>query len=293
MAYGKKPSPLKLFGSRRRKREQRAANRAFDQQMQAYSDFDVSQNLYADFQNVYAGAENVYAGAENVYADAQNVYAGAENVYEGMENMYEDIRIDTTAAELAGSQFAQSQADQLAALGASAGGSGFGALTTTMGRQAAQQAAANTADVRRQAIERERLIAGEASRIQSAERAGAAAQQQMILSGADAQQQMMLAGADRQQQMILGGADAQQQMILGGAAQQQQMIFGGAADAFNRELAREQEMLGFAAGRKTAADQARLQNTQMWMNLAGSVAQTAGNIATAGTSSIAGAALGM
>ena len=32
MAYGKKASPLKLFGSRRRKREQTQANAAFDQQ---------------------------------------------------------------------------------------------------------------------------------------------------------------------------------------------------------------------------------------------------------------------
>jgi len=229
MAYGKKSSPLKLFGSRRRKREQTQANTAFNQQMQEYQNFDVGQNIYSNF---------------------KNPYAGAVNVYEGMENMYEDLRIDTTAAELAGSQFAQSQADQLAALGASAGGSGFGALTTSLSRQAAQQSAANTADVRRQGIQREQLIAGEASRLQTQERAGAA---------------------------------EQQQLIMGGEEYAQTMRFQGASDALTRQLGKEQELLGMAAGRKTAADQARQANTQMWMNLGGQIASAAlGNVGELG-----------
>tara|TARA_R100000808_G_scaffold22514_1_gene49001 strand:- start:5988 stop:6941 length:954 start_codon:yes stop_codon:yes gene_type:complete len=235
MAYGKKASPLKLFGSRRRKREQRQANAAFNAQMAAYGAMDVGQNVYADFQNVYAGAENVYADAKNVY--------------EGMENTFEDLRIDTTAAELAGAQFAQSQADQLAALGGGAGGSGFGALTTTMSRQAAQQSAANTADIRQQAIENERLARGEASKIQTLERTG----------------------AEKQQQMILSGADMQQQLILGGEQYAQTLQFQGASDALGRQISQQETMLGIAAGRKEAADLARQQNTQMWMNLAGDV----------------------
>ena len=225
MAYGKKASPLKLFGSRRRKREQRRANAAFNEQMQQYADFDVSQNVYADF---------------------QNPYADAENVFEGMENKFEDLRIDTTAAELAGSQFAQSQADQLAALGGAAGGSGFGALTTSLSRQAAQQSAANTADIRQQAIENEKLKAGEASRIQTLERQGAA---------------------------------NVQQMIMGGEQFAQQMRFQGASDALGRQISQQETMLGMAASRKQAADQARQANTQMWMGLAGSVVEAAGSIA--------------
>ena len=225
MAYGKKASPLKLFGSRRRKREQRRANAAFNEQMQQYADFDVSQNVYADF---------------------QNPYADAENVFEGMENKFEDLRIDTTAAELAGSQFAQSQADQLAALGGAAGGSGFGALTTSLSRQAAQQSAANTADIRQQAIENEKLKAGEASKIQTLERQGAA---------------------------------NVQQMIMGGEQFAQQMRFQGASDALGRQISQQETMLGMAASRKQAADQARQANTQMWMGLAGSVVEAAGSIA--------------
>lgn len=56
MSYGKQ-SPFKLFGSRRRKREQREAKRALDQQMQAYRNFNVSENIYEDAAQAYSDAE--------------------------------------------------------------------------------------------------------------------------------------------------------------------------------------------------------------------------------------------
>ena len=241
MAIGKQ-SPFKLFGSRRRKREQQAATEAFNTQISGYQNLDVGRNIYGDYQNVYA--------------DAQNVYADAQNVYEGMENPFEDLRVDTTGVELGGQQFAQSQADQLAALGGGVGGSGFGALTSSMSRQAAQQAAGTQANIAGQLRQNEMARATGAANIQQAERAGAAAQQQMILSGAAQQQQLVLSGAD----------------------QQQQMIYGGEQSAFDRELTQQQELLAMAAGRKTAADEARANNTQMWMGLVGDVISTAGQI---------------
>ena len=255
MAIGKQ-SPFKLFGSRRRKKEQDAATEAFNTQMSGYQNFDVSRNIYDNYQNVYA--------------DAQNVYAGAENVYEGMENTFEELKVDTTGAELGGQQFAQSQADQLAALGGGFGGSGFGALTSTMSRQAAQQAAGTQANIAGQLRQNEMARATGAANIQQTERAGAAAQQQMILSG-----------AAQQQQLVLGGAD-----------QQQQMIYGGEQSAFDRELTQQQELLAMAAGRKTAADQARAANTEMWMGLAGDIIGAGATIATAGGDSLVGTALG-
>ena len=241
MAIGKQ-SPFKLFGSRRRKREQQAATEAFNTQISGYQNLDVGRNIYGDYQNVYA--------------DAQNVYADAQNVYEGMENPFEDLRVDTTGVELGGQQFAQSQADQLAALGGGVGGSGFGALTSSMSRQAAQQAAGTQANIAGQLRQNEMARATGAANIQQAERAGAADLQQMILSGADLQQQLILSGAD----------------------QQQQMIYGGEQSAFDRELTQQQELLAMAAGRKTAADEARANNTQMWMGLVGDVISTAGQI---------------
>tara|TARA_R100000734_G_C3291477_1_gene83261 strand:- start:75 stop:818 length:744 start_codon:yes stop_codon:yes gene_type:complete len=245
MAIGKQ-SPFKLFGSRRRKREQQAATDAFNTQMSSYQNLDVGRNIYGDYQNVYA--------------DAKNVYADAKNVYEGMENPFEDLKVDTTGVELSNQQFAQSQADQLAALGGGVGGSGFGALTSTMSRQAAQQAANTQADIAQRLDRNEMAKATGAANIQQAERAGADAQQQMILSGADQQQQLVLSGAD----------------------QQQQMIYGGEQSGFDREFTQQQELLAMAAGRKTAADEARANNTQMWMGLVGDVISAGGQIASAG-----------
>ena len=234
MAIGKQ-SPFKIFGSRRRKEEQDKANQEFNTQMSDYQNFDVGSNIYGNYQNVYA--------------DAQNVYAGAENVFEGMENTFEDLRVDTTGAELGGQQFAQSQADQLAALGGGVSGAGFGALTSTMSRQAAQQAAGTQANIAGQVRQNEMARATGAANIQQAERSGAAAEQQrLMLSGADTAQQMQFAGAE---------------------------------NAFNRQFSQQQELLAMAAGRKTAADQARAQNTQMWMGLAGDIIGAGTTIATA------------
>jgi hypothetical protein len=246
MAIGKQ-SPFKMFGGRRRRRqEQRDATADFQSQLKSYKNLNVGENTYKDYKNVYEGA--------------QNVYADAKNVYEGMDNTFEELKVDTTGAELGGAQFAQSQADTLAALGGGVGGSGFGALTSTMGRQAAQQAAATQSNIAGQVNRNEMARATGAANIQSAERAGAAAQQQMIL----------------------GGEERLQGLVLGGEAQAQEMRFAGADQAFNRNIIKEQEMLGMAAGRKTAADQARAANTQMWMGLAGNAVGLVGGFLTGG-----------
>ena len=250
MAIGKQ-SPFKLFSSRRQVREEAAADREFKNQLRNYKSSNVGQNIYS--------------GYENVYADAQNVYADARNVYEGMENPFEELRVDTTGAELGGAQFAQSQADTLAALGGGVGGSGFGALTSTMGRQAAQQAAATQANIAGQLNRNEMARATGAANIQAAERAGAAAQQQMIL----------------------GGEERLQGLVLGGEAEAQRMRFAGAEQGLNRSITRQQELLGMAAGRKTAADQARAANAQMWMGLAGNAIGAVGSLyAGAGTAAM-------
>jgi len=249
MAIGKQ-SPFKMFGWRRRQ-EQVDATADFQDQMKSYKNLNVGKNTYKGYKNVYEGA--------------QNVYADAKNVYEGMDNTFEELRVDTTGAELGGAQFAQSQADTLAALGGGVGGSGFGALTSTMGRQAAQQAASTQANIAGQVNKNEMARATGAANIQTAERAGAAAQQQMIL----------------------GGEERLQGLVLGGEGQAQQMRFAGADQGFNRNITKQQELLGMAAGRKTAADQARAANTQMWMGLAGDAIGAVGSLyAGAGTAAM-------
>ena len=72
-----------------------------------------------------------------------------------------------------------------------------------------------------------------------------------------------------------------QRMAAQGAIQQQQMVMGGEEAALGRKLSFQETQLGMAAERKAAADQARQQNTQMWMQLAGSGLQAAGSVAAA------------
>ena len=240
MALGK-TTPLHFGkGRRRRKEEQRKAKAAFGDQMSAYEGFDAGKNVFANTQNVYEGAENVFAGAENKFSN--------------LENTFEDLSIDTTGAELAGAQFAQSQADTLNAVGQGVGGSGFGALTSSSARQAAQQAASTRADINRQAQSNQMAQAQGASNVQMAEAQGAANVQNMQMQGAAQQQQLILSGADQAQQMRLQGAES----------------------ALGRELSKQENLLGMAAGRKQAADDARTQNTQMWMQLGGQVLSAGG-----------------
>ena len=222
MALGK-TTPLHFSQARERRiAEQREARREFNTQMDNYKNFDVGRNFYGNL---------------------ENVYEGMENVYEGMQNPFEEARSVSTAAErLAGEQFAQSQRDTMASLGAAAGGSGFGALATAAGRSAQEQAAATRASIsqRQDAVNMQRMQ-GEAAR----------------------------------QQAVLAGRESVQRAQLDAAAQNQLLKAQGAESALQRELSKQQDLLGMAAGRKEAADQARQQNTQMWMSLAGDLAGTA------------------
>jgi len=72
-----------------------------------------------------------------------------------------------------------------------------------------------------------------------------------------------------------------QRMAAQGAAQQQQLVMGGAEAAMGRKQSFQETQLGMAAERKAAADQARQQNTEMWMGLAGSALGAVGTVAAA------------
>lgn len=168
-----KNSPLRLFGSKRRKKEQKEAKAAFDTEMANFASQDVGQNIYEDF-----------------------------------ENPYEDLTVDTRAQELEGSQYAQSLANMSGAMDPSNVGQFL--------RGAAGQAA------------------------------GARAQTAQMEMG---NQKLAAQGAQTQQQTVMAGAD----------------------QAFGREMSQQEMVLGMAAGRKQAADDARAQNTQAIMGTVGSV----------------------
>ena len=56
----------------------------------------------------------------------------------------------------------------------------------------------------------------------------------------------------------------------------------GELDAYNREQAKQETLLGMAAERKAAATAARQANTQMWMGLAGGALGAVGGALSGG-----------
>jgi len=145
-----------LFGSRRRKRQQREARVKYNEMKSAYEGLDTS----------------------NIYADVQNPYAG-------MENTMEDLRVNTQQADFMAQQGAQARANILDTFRGSAGGSGIAALAQSLANQQTQQAAQMSASIGQQEAANQRARAAEASRLQQLERAGEQQAESMRLAGAD------------------------------------------------------------------------------------------------------------
>ena len=145
-----------LFGSRRRKRQQREAKGKYNEMKAAYEGLDTS----------------------NIYADVQNPYAG-------MENTMEDLRVNTQQADFMAQQGAQARADILGTFKGAAGGSGIAALAQSLANQQTQQAGQMSASIGQQEAANQRARATEASRLQQLERAGEMQAESMRLAGAD------------------------------------------------------------------------------------------------------------
>ena len=145
-----------LFGSRRRKRQQREARLKYNEMKAAYEGLDTS----------------------NIYADVQNPYAG-------MENTMEDLRVNTQQADFMAQQGAQARANILDTFRGSAGGSGIAALAQSLANQQTQQAAQMSASIGQQEAANQRARATEASRLQQLEIAGEQQAESMRLAGAD------------------------------------------------------------------------------------------------------------
>jgi len=145
-----------LFGSRRRKRQQRQAKSKYNEMKAAYEGLDTS----------------------NIYADVQNPYAG-------MENTMEDLRVNTQQADFMAQQGAQARADILGTFKGAAGGSGIAALAQSLANQQTQQAGQMSASIGQQEAANQRARATEAGRLQQLERAGELQAESMRLAGAD------------------------------------------------------------------------------------------------------------
>ena len=146
---------MSLSGRGKRIDEQNAAKLEMDERMQDYENLDTS----------------------NIYADVKNQYAD-------MENTYEDLTVNQQQAQFEAQQGAQQRANIMQNLQGAAGGSGIAGLAQAMANQGQLATQRASASIGAQEAKINQLRAGEASRIQTAERAGEAQAEAMRLSGA-------------------------------------------------------------------------------------------------------------
>jgi len=134
------------------------------------------------------------------------------NTYANLENKFEDITVNQQQAQFEAQQNQQQQANLMNQMNAAAGGSGIAALAQAMANQgqlASQRAAAS---IGMQEAQNQKLVAGEASRLQQLEAAGEQVAQQR-----EADKRATLLGMSQQRK---GAADqarevAKQQAMAG------------------------------------------------------------------------------
>ena len=120
-----KSSPNKflsaLFGGAGRRKEQRAANEDFGNQMDAWEDRKMT-----------------------------NPYAGVKNPYANMENVYEDQTVNLKQAQFEKEQSQQSMANIMQSMQGAAGGSGVAGLAQVLANQGVKQAQQASASIGQQ-----------------------------------------------------------------------------------------------------------------------------------------------
>jgi len=115
-----------LFGSRRRRREQKAAQAEMKKRREAFENIQ--------YVNPYENITNPYAGLQNPYA----------------ENLYEDLGVNTQAADFLREQQQQSQANLMQQYRGVAGGSGVAGLAQAMSNISSKQARQASLDIGKQ-----------------------------------------------------------------------------------------------------------------------------------------------
>ena len=129
-----------------------------------------------------AKAEMDRQKAKYAALDTSNPYADYEN--QMAENVYEDITVNQQQAEFQRSQQEQQRANIMQNLQGAAGGSGIAGLAQAMASQGQLATQRASASIGMQESKINMLRAGEASRIQTAERAGEVQAQGLRLAGA-------------------------------------------------------------------------------------------------------------
>jgi len=132
-----------IFGGRRRRKEERAAQAEFNSMKSRYAALDTS------------------------------------NPYKNITNTFEDLTINTQAADFAAQQSQQQSANVLGSLSAAAGGGGIAALAQSLANSQAQQAQAAAASIGQQEQRNQLLAAKGEAQAQRLRSQGEAMSQQM------------------------------------------------------------------------------------------------------------------
>jgi len=179
-----------IIGSRKRKREERAAQREYDRYKTQLENRDTS------------------------------------NPYANMENTMEDLTVNTQAADMANQQQQQALANTMDSMQGAAGGSGVAALAQAMAGQASRNAQAASADIAQQEQANQMAERNMAGQLQAQEREGELMSRQMEQQKTNtllgmAQGRLGAAKAARQQatQAIVGGIGQVAGSFAGAAAQ--------------------------------------------------------------------------
>ena len=189
-----------IFGSGKRKREQRAANEQLNRRMTDYETLDTS------------------------------------NVYSGMQNTMEDLTVNQQAANFQAQQQQQGLSNIMNSMQGAAGGSGIAALAQSLANQQNQNLQIASADIGRQEQANQMAERREAGKLDLYERKGElisrdAEQEKTETLLGMAQQRSASANQARQQatSSIIGGVGK----LAGIGAQGQ---FGGSKDGFMANL---------------------------------------------------------
>tara|TARA_R100001015_G_C4635352_1_gene204855 strand:- start:11774 stop:12412 length:639 start_codon:yes stop_codon:yes gene_type:complete len=179
-----------LIGGRKRRQEQRAAQRELNQMKQQYSNLDTS-NLMAN-----------------------------------LENTAEDLTVNQQASNFQAQQNQASQANIMQSMSGAAGGSGIAALAQSMANQASQQNQAAAADIGRQEASNQAAAAQQAASNQMAERQGAGAARSLQYEKTGT----MLGMAQQRKGAADAAREAAKQQVIGGIGQVGGAVSGFGAD---------------------------------------------------------------
>ena len=161
-----------IFGSGKRKREQREAQAEFNRNKARYTNLDTS------------------------------------NVYANMENVYEDLTVNTQAADFAAQQQQQSLANTMQGMQGAAGGSGIAALAQAMAGQQSQNLQQASASIAEQESANEMARANMAGQLQTMEAKGeliSRQQEQEKVETLMGMSQQRLAAANQARQQATAG----------------------------------------------------------------------------------------